>query len=316
MEEDKDKENESHERDVSYNPKRKNDIIKEERSIGRENDQDEEDIKEKIIERMIDKDNKNTHSNTDTYTNRNTKSSIENRIIYDLQTLLSQRQEMLWSVLHERYQYNTSIKRGQDFLLNHVDSKLSLVVIYADLVGSTKMSMALPVEKMAKIIKAFSHELSSVVESYNGFVLKYVGDAVIAFFPSGFNKYLSCDTAFQCAKSMINIIENGINPILEKDKDNYPKLAVKIAIDEGENLVIQYGYDKSAPIDLIGYPMNVAAEIEESLTGPNKISVGNNVYKLLHPTIISEFQEIQIKETEWKYIDLETNSRYKVYTTK
>jgi adenylate cyclase len=316
LEEDKDKENESHERDVSYNPKRKNDNIKEERSIGIENDQDEEDIKEKIIERMIDKDNKNTYSNTDTYTNRNTKSSIENRIIYDLQTLLSQRQEMLWSVLHERYQYNTSIKRGQDFLLNHVDSKLSLVVIYADLVGSTKMSMALPVERMAKIIKAFSHELSSVVESYNGFVLKYVGDAVIAFFPSGFNKYLSCDTAFQCAKSMINVIENGINPILEKDKDNYPKLAVKIAIDEGENLVIQYGYDKSAPIDLIGYPMNVAAEIEESLTGPNKISVGNNVYKLLHPTILSEFQEIQIKETEWKYIDLETNSRYKVYTTK
>jgi len=312
---DKDKENESHKRDVSYNTKRKSDNIKEVRSIDIENNHDEDDTKEKIIERMIDRNNNNTHSNTDTYTNRNTSSSIENRIIYDLQTLLSQRQERLWSVLHERYQYNTSIKRAQDFLLHHVDSKLSLVVMYADLVGSTKMSMALPVEKMANIIKAFSHELSSVVESYNGFVLKYVGDAVIAFFPSGFNKYLSCDTAFQCAKSMINVIENGINPILEKDKDNYPKLAVKIAIDEGENLVIQYGYDKSAPIDLIGYPINVAAKME-SLTGPNKISVGNNVYKLLHPTILSEFQEMKIKETEWKYIDLETNLRYKVYTTK
>ena len=312
---DKDKENESQEKDVSFNPKRKSDNIKEERSIDIQNNQDEEEIKEKIIERMIDKNNNNTFSSSDTYTNRNTLSSIENRIIYDLQTLLSQRQERLWSVLHERYQYNTSIKRGQDFLLNHVDSKLSLVVMYADLVGSTKMSMVLPVERMAKIIKAFSHELSSVVESYNGFVLKYVGDAVIAFFPSSFNKYLSCDTAFQCAKSMINVIENGINPILEKDKDNYPKLAVKIAIDEGENLVIQYGYDKSAPIDLIGYPMNVAAEIEESLTGPNKISVGNNVYELLHRTVQSQFQEIQIKEHEWKYIDLETNLPYKVYTT-
>ncbi|MGB9168400.1 MAG: adenylate/guanylate cyclase domain-containing protein [Nitrososphaeraceae archaeon] len=315
MEDDKHKEKESHKRDVSYNTKSKSDNIQEERSIDIENNHEEEDTKEKIIERMIDRNNNNTHSNTDTYTNRNTISSIDNRIIYDLQTLLSQRQERLWSVLHERYQYNTSIKRAQDFLLNHVDSKLSLVVMYADLVGSTKMSMALPVEKMAKIIKAFSHELSSVVESYNGFVLKYVGDAVIAFFPSGFNKYLSCDTAFQCAKSMINVIENGINPILEKDKDNYPKIAVKLAIDEGENLVIQYGYDKSAPIDLIGYPMNVAAKME-SLTGPNKISVGNNVYKLLHPTILSDFQEMQIKETEWKYIDLETNLRYKVYTTK
>jgi adenylate cyclase len=319
MREDKDKENEIHERNVSYNTKRKSDKIKEEISIDIENnnqEKEEEDTKEKIIDRMVDR-NYNTYNKTEQSTKQNSVlPSTENRTIYDLQTLLSQRQDRLESVLYERYKYNTSIKRGQDFLLNHVDSKLSLVVMYADLVGSTKMSMALPVERMAKIIKVFSHELSSVVESYNGFVLKYVGDAVIACFPSGFNKYLSCDTAFQCAKSMINIIENGINPIFEKDKDNYPKLAVKIGIDEGENLAIQYGYDKSAPIDLIGYPMNVAAKMT-SLTGPNKITVGNNVYKLLHPSLQPEFQEMQMKErTEWKYIDLETNLPYKVYTMK
>ena len=243
--------------------------------------------------------------------------SIRNKAIYDLKTLYSQRKNTLWNVLHDNYQYNISIKRGQDFLLNHVDSKLCLVVMYADLVDSTKMSMSLPVERMAKIIKTFSHELLSVVENYNGFVLKYVGDAIIAFFPSNFNKYLACDTAFRCANSMINVIKNGINPILEKDKDNYPKLAVKIGIDEGENLAIQYGYDKSAPIDLIGYPMNVAAKIT-SLTGPNKISIGNNVHKLLHPSLKSEFQKMQIKKgtNEWKYIDLENNLPYKVYTTK
>ena len=62
--------------------------------------------------------------------------------------------------------------------------------------------------------------------------------------------------------------------------------------------------------------MNVAAKIT-SLTGPNKISVGNNVYKFLHPTLQSEFQEMKIKKgTEWKYIDLENNLPYKVYTTK
>ena len=319
MGEDKDKENEIHERNVSYNTKRKSDKIKEEISRDIENnnqEEEEEDTKEKIIDRMVDR-NYNTSNKTEQGTKQNSVlHSTENRTIYDLQTLLSQRQDRLESVLYERYKYNTSIKRGQDFLLNHVDSKLSLVVMYADLVGSTKMSMALPVERMAKIIKVFSHELSSVVESYNGFVLKYVGDAVIACFPSGFNKYLSCDTAFQCAKSMINIIENGINPIFEKDKDNYPKLAVKIGIDEGENLAIQYGYDRSAPIDLIGYPMNVAAKMT-SLTGPNKITVGNNVYKLLHPSLQPEFQEMQMKEgTEWKYIDLETNLPYKVYTMK
>jgi adenylate cyclase len=267
-------------------------------------------IEKTITERMMSTEDK-THNYNDS-DQSNSSSSIWNKDIFDLHTLFTQRKDRLWSVLHERYKYNTSIIRGQKFLLNHVDSKLSLIVMYADLVGSTKMSMQLPVEKMAKIIKVFSHELSSVVESYNGFVLKYVGDAVIAFFPIGFNKYLVCDKSFQCAKSMINVVENGINPIFEKD--DYPKLDVKIGIDEGENAVIQYGFDKSAPIDLIGYPMNVAAKIT-SLTGPNKVSFGNNVYKLLHPSIQTKLHRMHLEQKEWKYIDHEDNSLYKVYTT-
>jgi adenylate cyclase len=264
-----------------------------------------------IIKRMMDSDDVNYNYDKKSDNSNSNNLSLKDKNIFDLHTLLTQRQDRLWNVLHERYKYNTSIKRGQNFLLNHVDSKLSLVVMYADLVGSTKMSMSLPVEKMAKIIKVYSHELSSVVESYDGFVLKYVGDAVIAFFPAGFNKYLVCDKSFQCAKSMINVIENGINPIFEKD--DYPKLGIKIGIDEGENVAIQYGYDKSAPIDLIGYPMNIAAKIT-SLTGPNKISVGNNVYKLLHPSIQTKFHNMILQENEWKYVDYIANSIYKVFT--
>jgi len=264
-----------------------------------------------IIKRMMYSDDVNYNYDKKSDNSNSNNLSLKDKNIFDLHTLLTQRQDRLWNVLHERYKYNTSIKRGQNFLLNHVDSKLSLVVMYADLVGSTKMSMSLPVEKMAKIIKVYSHELSSVVESYDGFVLKYVGDAVIAFFPAGFNKYLVCDKSFQCAKSMINVIENGINPIFEKD--DYPKLGIKIGVDEGENVAIQYGYDKSAPIDLIGYPMNIAAKIT-SLTGPNKISVGNNVYKLLHPSIQTKFHNMTLQEDEWKYVDYIANSIYKVFT--
>jgi adenylate cyclase len=117
-------------------------------------------------------------------------SNLNEDSILDFKTLCNLRQGRLESVLSEKYQYITSIERGQRYLLPHVNSKIELVVMYADIVGSTKMSMTLPTEKVVTIIKAFSHELSSVIESYGGFVLKYVGDAIIAFFPSGFNKYL------------------------------------------------------------------------------------------------------------------------------
>jgi adenylate cyclase len=238
----------------------------------------------------------------------------ENRNVelVDLQTLFSQRQDRLWKALEERYQYNSSVKRGQEFLLNHVNSKVELVIMYIDLVGSTKMSMTLAVEQLVTIIRAFTHEISSVVESYNGYVLKYVGDAIISFFPCGFNKYLISDKSVQCAKSMINVIKNGINPILTKHE--YPELSVKIGIDEGEDVVVQYGYDKSSLIDILGYSMNVAAKIT-SLTAANKISVGNVVYKLLHPTIQSKFELLSIDQG-WKYVDRETGELYKVFTMK
>lgn len=231
--------------------------------------------------------------------------------LIDLETLLTQRQDRLLMALEERYQYNTSIKRGQDYLLNYVSSKRPLVIMYADLVGSTKMSMTLSAEKLVTIIRAFVHEMSSVVETYDGHVLKYVGDAIIAFFPPGFNKYLTYDKAVRCAKSMINVLNRGINPILK----NYdcPQLYVKIGIDEGNNVVVQYAYDKSSQIDILGYTMNVAAKIT-SLTGPNKISVGENVYKLLHPGIQAEFHALVYRTDEWKYTSPDTDKLYKVYT--
>lgn len=236
----------------------------------------------------------------------------EDKDIFDLQTLFAHRRDTLWNVLHERYRYDASIKRGQSFLLKHIDTKLPMIVMYADLVGSTRMSMQLPVEKVAMIMKIFSHELSSVAKSFEGFVLKYVGDAVITFFPVGFNKYLSCDKSFRCARSMINVIENGINPIFVKE--GYPPLAVKISMDEGENLVIQYGFDKSAPIDLIGYPMNVAAKMN-SLTHPNKVTVGNNIYKFLHPATQNRLKPVPLPENGWKYVDQSDNQPYKIHTT-
>jgi class 3 adenylate cyclase len=232
--------------------------------------------------------------------------------LVDLQTLSTQRQDRLVNALKDRYQYNTSIKRSQDFLRKHVSSKVPLVIMYADLVGSTKMSMTLPAEKLVTIIRAFSHELSTVIESYEGYVLKYVGDAVIAFFPYGYNRYLTCDKSVECGKSMVSVLREGINPILTKL--DFPELSVKVGIDEGENVVVQYGYDQSSPIDILGYGMNVAAKIT-SLTDSNKVSIGENVFKLLHPSLQSDYHALVTSEAEWKYVNLETGQPYKVYTS-
>jgi adenylate cyclase len=234
-------------------------------------------------------------------------------VTVDAETLVAQTQERLSRALKRRYQYESNLKPGQEFLLNHINSKIPLVIMYADLVGSTNMSMTLPIEKAVTIIRSFSYEMSYIVQSYGGYVLKYVGDAVIAFFPSGYNKLLACDKAVRCAKSMITVIKNGINPIL--NQYDYPELRVKIGISEGESLIVPYGHDKSSTIDILGYCMSISAKIT-SLTVPNTITIGDNVYSVLHPQIRIKFKEVKLKIEDWKYINRQTGQTYKLYADK
>jgi class 3 adenylate cyclase len=232
--------------------------------------------------------------------------------VVDTSTLVSQTQDRMEKALNGHYHYDSSLKDSQGFLFNYVNSKLSLVIMYADLVGSTNMTMTLPVDKMVTIIRAFTYEMTSTVRSYGGFVLKYVGDAIIAFFPSGYNKLLACDKAVQCAKSMITVIKNGINPILKQY--DYPDLGVKIGIDEGENVIVQYGHDRSSLIDILGYSISITAKIT-ALTNPNKITIGKDVLNILHPEIKEKFAEVKLDPLEWKYTDRGTGQLYKLFAT-
>ena len=242
--------------------------------------------------------------------NNESESSEEAKIV-DSETLVSQTQDRLWRALKRRFQYDASLQPGQEFLLNHVSTKIPLVITYADLVGSTNMSMTLPADKLTTIIRAFTYEISQVIYSHKGYVLKYVGDAVISFFPASYNKLLACDRAVQCSRSMLAVVKNGINPIL--NQYDYPELNVKIGMDEGENVIVQYGHDRSSQIDILGYCMNIAAKIT-SLSGSNKISVGQYVYKMLHPSIKSKFSEVRFSSDEWRYTDRLTGQLYKVYS--
>ena len=179
------------------------------------------------------------------------------------------------------------------------------------------MSMTLPVDKLVTIIRAFTHQVSRVVDSHGGYVLKYAGDAVISFFPgrvNNKNKYLASDTSVECGKSMINAIKENINAILNKDY-GYPELFAKVGIDAGENAIVQYGYEQLSPIDMLGYSMNIAAKIT-SLTGPNKVSIGDNAYKSLDRKVQGEFHELSMSDNRWKYINYGTDKPYKVYTLK
>jgi adenylate cyclase len=68
-------------------------------------------------------------------------------------------------------------------------------------------------------------------------------------------------------------------------------------------------------VDIIGYTMNATAKIT-SITRPNKISVGENVYKLFYPNTQERFELVSNLSDDWKYVAPDMEEIYKVYTSK
>ncbi|KAA2281561.1 DUF892 family protein [Candidatus Nitrosocosmicus sp. SS] len=210
---------------------------------------------------------------------------------------------------------HSTVRRGQNYLLNHTSTKIPIVIIYADLVGSTKMSMTLPIDNLVSIVRIFDYHISNVVDSLGGYVLKYAGDAVISFFPTHIdnqNKFLSSKAAVESGKLMIKSIQEEVNSFMHKIY-KFPELSVKIGIDAGESAIVQFGYDQHSPIDILGYAMNVASKIM-SITEANNVSIGENVYRSLDSELQNEFHELTIPNERWKYVNYGTKRPYKIYT--
>src|SRR5574342_82195 len=228
----------------------------------------------------------------------------------DIETLIKEVQKRVWSSLKKGYEYDYSMDDSDKFLREHVSSRVKMIIVYVDLVGSTQMTLELPAEKIAIIISSFSQEMGFVIRHHEGFVLKYVGDAVIGYFVAQESPLIAADNAVNCAKSMISVIERGINPIL--NEYDYPELSVKIGMDFGENTIVRYGADKlKSHVDILGPGMSIAAKIT-SLAKPNQILVGEDVYEKLHPALKQTFKEVE-GLGQWNYRDRETGRIYRVY---
>ena len=230
------------------------------------------------------------------------------------ESMILETQKRVWRALKKGYEYSGMVDESDQFLRKNVFLKLDMAVLYVDLVGSTTMTLEMPAEKIAIIISSFSQEMATVIRQHNGFVLKFVGDAVIGYFVSGNDRLSTTDNAVTCAKSMITVIQKGINPIL--NQYDYPDLMVKIGVDSGQNIVVRYGSDiEHSHVDLMGPAMNIAAKIQH-MAKPDQILIGNDVFQKLDTNLQKEFTQIIWKNIQWKYRSRLTGEIYKVYERK
>ena len=241
--------------------------------------------------------------------------------VVDLDKAIKLAQERVWKALKVESRFDLSTEETQEILSKLAKTKVMLVILHIDLVGSTRLSSTLPADRLDAIVQAFTQEMSITITAYGGYVLKYVGDAILAFFLANDDKYLPCINAVNCARSMIKIVRAGINPIL--NQYDYPEINVRVGIDLGENVVVQYGWDthrvdnKKLQIphyDILGYTINIATKMT-TLAKPDQIVIGQMVYDVLDDRQKSTFHPLVISPEVWSYMSDYSQGIYRLYGT-
>ena len=229
----------------------------------------------------------------------------------DSETLIKVAQKRVTDSIIKGIEYSPFKDNSEEFLRDHVNSRVHIFVMYIDMVNSTNITLSLPEEKIVKLITSFAQEMAYTVTQFGGYMLKFVGDAVLAYFNAENALVYPADNIVNCAKSMIRVLNEAINPVLSTN--GYPTIAAKIGIDSGENMIVRYGSDRTkSHVDILGASMNMAAKIQ-NMAAPNQILIGGDVYARLHPETQKTFNQKALDDSKWKYHSRKTGKLYPIY---
>ncbi|MEP0826356.1 MAG: adenylate/guanylate cyclase domain-containing protein [Nitrososphaera sp.] len=212
--------------------------------------------------------------------------------------------------LDKGVQIDLSTDQCKRFLMRRVNQKIAVAILYVDLDGSTKLSMSIEPNKFATILHVFSQEMSLLISEYGGYILKFVGDAVIGLFPAEYDSRQAVKNAMDCAKGMREVIKKCINPELKTH--GLPEIKAKISADQGDVQVVLYGKSlERSHIDIVGLSISMAAKMLP-LAKTWEIVVGQSVYEKLADR--EGFDEIKVDHARWTFFDERNGISYKIYS--
>ena len=149
-----------------------------------------------------------------------------------------------------------------------------VTVMFADMVGSTALSAKLDPELLGGLIRRYQDAVAGAIGRYGGFVAKFMGDGVLAYFgfPHAFE-----DAAERAVRAAIGILSE-VGAIETPDGT---RVQARIGIATGLVVVGEIiGTGMAQERTIVGETPNLAARLQ-ALAGPDCIIISESTQKLL-----------------------------------
>jgi class 3 adenylate cyclase/tetratricopeptide (TPR) repeat protein len=149
-----------------------------------------------------------------------------------------------------------------------------VTVMFADMVGSTALSAELDPELLGSLIRRYQDAVAGAIGRYGGFVAKFMGDGVLAYF--GFPRAFE-DAAERAVRAAIGILSE-VGAI---EKHDGTRVQARIGIATGLVVVGEIiGTGMAQERTIVGETPNLAARLQ-ALAGTDCILVSESTQKLL-----------------------------------
>jgi class 3 adenylate cyclase/tetratricopeptide (TPR) repeat protein len=170
-----------------------------------------------------------------------------------------------------------------------VETRRTVTVVFADLVGSTSIGEGLDPEAHRRVQSRYFDELRAVLERHGGTVEKYIGDAVMAVFGTPVVHEDDALRAIRAATEMREVL-TSLNDELRQGLN--VALSVRTGINTGE---VAAGDPTTGQRLVTGDAVNVASRLETAAT-PGEILIGDDTYRLVRNAVLVEpVDELDLK---------------------
>ena len=157
-----------------------------------------------------------------------------------------------------------------------------VTMMFTDIRRSTQLSEHMNATDFIEMLNHYLEEMIEIVNAWQGNILSFVGDAIVAVFGAprpnedAARDAVACAVAMQRRMPMVNFwnAEHG-----------FPDLSMGIGIHTGEAILGNIGSQTRAKYDMIGRNVNLASRIE-GFTGDNEILISTETLEAAGDQVI------------------------------
>jgi class 3 adenylate cyclase/predicted ATPase len=150
-----------------------------------------------------------------------------------------------------------------------------LTILFCDLVGSTALSVRFDPEDLREVVRAYHTCVAAVVQQHGGFVAKYMGDGVLAYF--GYPQAQE-DAAEQAVRTGLALVD-----AVSRLSAGGESLQVRVGIATGLVIVGDLlGSGAAQERSVVGETPNLAARLQ-ALAEPGKVVIAPSTRQLVGP---------------------------------